>query len=357
MLQNVPFYWGSIRKIVESFGAVFADIHIVRVDNDGDVYQTLEVPISYGPKEKWVIRNTQNPMPSDDDPIEMRLPRMSYELTGWQYDSLRRLGSTGRTVQALVNDNTVLKAQFNPVPYNFSFVLHVMAKSVEDGLMIVEQILPFFGPEYAINVKDMPELELEKDVLIVHEGAVAQEDSWDGTFQERRVITWTMNFTVKGYLYPPVKLNKVNLRTEINFHIDDGINSLGNDLLPSITTVPNPLDVSAVDVSAVDVEYSSDHRIARNIVVTSTPMSAVLFGGQSQIFSVIVVNDPDDSFTAEVETSSQTVNDTYSTDLVHGKFTYNCGSGARTAQEIISIKFLSGADPTKSVSVSLTLNP
>lgn len=352
MLQNAPFYWGSVRKIVESFGAVFSDIHIVRVDENGDVYQTLEVPISYGPKEKWVTMNTQNPMPGDDDPIEMRLPRMSYEVTGWQYDANRKLGSTGRTVQALVNDNTVLKAQFNPVPYNFSFVLHIMAKSVEDGLMIVEQILPFFGPEYSISVKDMPELNLEKDILIVHEGAVAQEDSWDGTAQERRIITWTMNFTVKGYLYPPVKLNKINLRTEINFQIDDGVNSLGDNLLPSIATVPNPLNVNAIDV-----EDSVDRRIAQNVVVTATPSSAVLFGGQSQTFNVIVVNDPDDSFTAQVQTSAQTVNDTYSSDLVHGRFTYTCGSGVRTTQEVITVKFVSGADPTKSVSISLTLNP
>jgi len=153
-------------------------------------------------------------------------------------------------------------------------------------------------------------------------------------------------------LYPPVKLNKVNLRTEINFQIDDGVNSLGDNLLPSIATVPNPLNVNAVDV-----ELASDHRIAQNVVVTASPATTVLFGGQSQIFSVIVVNDPDDSFTAQVQTSSQTVNDTYSTDLVHGRFTYNCGIGARTSQEVITIKFVSGADPTKSVTVSLTLNP
>lgn len=352
MLQNAPFYWGSVRKIVESFGAVFSDIHIVRVDENGDPYQTLEVPCTYGPKDKWVIRNQQNPMPTEDDSIEMRLPRMSYELKGFQYDNVRKLGSTGRTVQALVNDNTVLKAQFNPVPYNFSFVLNIMAKTVEDGLMILEQILPFFGPEYTVQVKDMPELNLEKDILIVHDGGVTLDDTWEGSYQERRTITWELRFIVKGYLYPPVKLNKVNLRTEINFQIDDGSNSLGDNLLPSIATVPNPLNVNAVDV-----ELASDHRVAQNVVITASPATTVLFGGQTQIFSVIVVNDPDDSFTAQVQTSSQTVNDTYSTDLVHGRFTYNCGIGARTSQEVITIKFVSGADPTKSVTVSLTLNP
>ena len=350
MLQNSPFYWGSVRKVVESFGVVFSDLHIVRSRADGTPYQTLEVPIEYGPKEKWLVRNTQNPMPSVDDPVEMVLPRMSYEMTGWQYDSSRKLTSTGRTVQALTNNNQVLKAQFNPVPYNFGFDLHIMAKNVEDGLMIVEQILPFFGPEYTISANDMPELELEKDIVIVHNGAVQTEDTWEGSFQDRRTITWSMNFTVKAYLYPPVKLTKVNLETDVYYRIDGGSND--PSILPSFGTVPNP-----ITANATNIRNTTETRIDKRVVVISNPMSAVLTGGDGAIFIVTILNTINPVFTANVPSTAQSVNDTYSIDTVHGTFTYTAGVGARTTQETFSIDLIPMADPKQKITIKLVLNP
>src|ERR1044072_7699668 len=142
MLQNNPYYWGTIRKVVVAFGTIFSDIHIVREDKNGNPVQAIQVPCEFGPKEKWMTGNVQNPMPGVDDSVSMLLPRMSYEITGFTYDSERKLTSTGRTVQAVTNSNKVLMAQYNPVPYNIGFVLNVGTKTVEDGLMIIEQIIP-----------------------------------------------------------------------------------------------------------------------------------------------------------------------------------------------------------------------
>jgi len=350
MLSNAPFYWGSVRKVVESFGVVFSDLHIVRYKADGTPYQTIEVPCEYGPKEKWFVRNTQNPMPGTDDQVEMVLPRMSYEIMGWQYDAVRKLTSTGRTVQALTDNNTVLKAQFNPVPYNFTFTLHIGAKNVEDGLMIVEQILPFFGPEYTIAVNDMPELNLEKDVVIVHDGAVTQEDNWEGSF-DRRLITWSLNFTVKAYLYPPVKLNKINLETDIYYRVDGGTNAPG-DAVPFSETVPDPLNASAVDVTRVSTSFQNN-----TILVVPSPTSATIAGGSSQTFNVNIVNTTDITFTLNVPVTATTTEDSVEVDLVHGTFTYNCGTGVRTAQEILQIDVISGADQRRKAIVVLILNP
>jgi hypothetical protein len=218
MLQNNPFYWGTIRKVVAAFGAIFSDIHIVRENKNGDPVQAIQVPIEFGPHEKWLTNLLQNPQPGVDDQVEMVLPRMSYEITSFTYDSDRKLTSTGRTVKALVDGNKTLMAQYNPVPYNIGFQVNIMTKTIEDGLQIIEQIIPFFTPDYSITVKDIPELELTKDLIVILNG-VQNEDTWDGTFQQRRTVIWTLAFTVKAYLYPPVGLTKVNLRTNIQWRL------------------------------------------------------------------------------------------------------------------------------------------
>jgi hypothetical protein len=214
MLQSNPFYWGTVRKVVIAFGAIFSDVHIVRSDKDGNPVQTIEVPCEFGPKEKWMAHNIQNPMPGVDDSIEMLLPRISYEISGFTYDSERKLTSTGRTVQAVTQDNKVLMAQYNPVPYNVGFTLYIGTKTMEDSLMIVEQILPFFTPDYTITVKDIPELQLAKDLPIILNN-VSYEDTWDGDLNQRRTVIWTLQFTVKAYLYPPVNIKKINIRADV----------------------------------------------------------------------------------------------------------------------------------------------
>lgn len=218
MFQNNPFYWGTIHKVVIAFGAVFSDIHIIRKDKNGNTVQTIEVPCNFAPAEKWMRKNKQNPNPGVDDQVEMVLPRMSYEITGFTYDAERQLPPTGRTVSAIVENNKVLKSQFNPVPYNIAFTVNIMTKTVEDSLMIVEQILPFFTPDYTITVKDIPELDLSKDLVIVL-GGMEYEDLYQGSLNDRRTIIWTLNFTVKAYLYPPVNVTKVNLRTNIKWRL------------------------------------------------------------------------------------------------------------------------------------------
>jgi hypothetical protein len=350
MLQNAPFYWGSIRKIVESFGVVFSDLHIARMNADGTVYQTIEVPCEYGPKEKWFIRNTQNPMPGVNDQPEMILPRMSYEITSYQYDPSRKITSTGRTVQAIMGNRGVLNAQYNPVPYNIGIDLHIMTKTFEDGLQIVEQIVPFFTPDYTIHVNDMPALNLEKDIVLLFGGNIVQEDNYEGQF-DRRMITWTLNFTAKAYLYPPVKMTMVNLETQIRFNVDGGTATQGASL-PSQTIIAYPPNSDAIAV--IDGTTSITET---TVLVLVTPSTVTLSGGQSQVFQITIVNATNIAFTADVPTTTQSGNDTYSIDSVHNTFRYTAGTGIRATQETITITFVSVQDPRQNNSVTLVLNP
>jgi hypothetical protein len=236
MLQHNPFYWGTIRKVVVAFGAIFSDIHVVRMDKDGNPVKKIEVPCEFGPKEKWMHLNTQNPQPGVDDSVEMVLPRMSYEISGFTYDSDRKLTSTGNTVRAVATDKKAIKTQFNPTPWNIGFTLNIMTKTMEDGLMIVEQILPFFSPDYTVTIKDIPDLELSKDIPIIL-NSVEHNDDWDGQLQQRRTVTWTLAFTAKMYLYPPVGLSKLNLKTNIVWHLSQ---SMTADVTAQDIVTPTP---------------------------------------------------------------------------------------------------------------------
>lgn len=218
MLTHSPYYHGSIRKVITAFGSLFSDIHIVRVNDtvSPPIEQSIKVPLSWGSKEKSFVRNIQNPTPGKDDQVQMTLPRMAWEITGFTYDANRKLTSTGNTMKAIINNQSVVKAQFNPVPYNIGFELGIMVKHNEDGLMIVEQILPFFTPDYTVTIKDIPELNLTKNIPFVLNSVSHEDTGGSGDLAERRIITWTLNFTAKAYLYPPTKMSKVILDSTVN---------------------------------------------------------------------------------------------------------------------------------------------
>ena len=245
MLQNDPFYWGSIYKLVVAFGAVFSDIHICRFDQAGNVIKIVEVPCEFGPKEKYVHRNTQDPMPTVSDQAAMVLPRIAYDFLGGSYDASRKLTSTGRVVRTIQSNKGDLKTQFNPVPWNFNFELNVMTKLKEDGLQIVEQIFPFFTPDYTITLNDMPDMGVTKEIPIVLNSSV-HSDTWTGQLTERREILWTLQFTMKGYIYPPTKVTKVILESDIN--VD---NTYINKTVPKLSTDNATTVISLTDTQIV----------------------------------------------------------------------------------------------------------
>jgi hypothetical protein len=284
MLQHNPFYWGTIRKVVVAFGAIFSDIHIVRYDKKGNPAKTIEVPCEFGPKEKWMLLNTQNPQPGVDDQVEMVLPRMSYEISGFTYDAERKLTSTGNTVRVIANDKKALKTQFNPTPWNIGFTLNIMTKTIEDGLMIVEQILPFFSPDYTITIKDIPDLELSKDIPIIL-NSLDHEDTWDGQFQQRRTVTWTLGFTAKMYLYPPVGLSKLNLKTNIVWHLSQSMTAdvTAQDIItPSPGSTPdNITPIIRQTLGPTVRQLAGRARIRRNPIRNLNGVSSISFGQAS----------------------------------------------------------------------------
>lgn len=202
MLSNNVFYHGSIRKTIVAFGTLFSNIFIDRKSGgsvDGTTIQRLQIPIAYAPKEKWLVRIESDPTLQNQ--TYTTLPRMSFEITGYSYDSTRK---TNKNNYITCGDANGVTRMFAPVPYNVSISLYVLTKTQEDGLQIVEQILPFFCPEFTMSLKMIPEANVILDVPIVL-NSMNVVDEYDGDFQTRRFITHTLDFTVKTSLFGPVE--------------------------------------------------------------------------------------------------------------------------------------------------------
>ena len=188
-----------LRKYVILFGTVFNDFFITRDNASGEVVKTLKVPLSYGPKEKMLARLEMNPQL--DNQIAISLPRMSFEMISFQYDPERKLNTMNR-FRKQDGDNT--NYQYMPVPYNIQFQLSIFVKNAEDGTKIIEQILPYFTPEWTASVNLIPDIDGKFDIPIILND-ISLEDTYEGSFEQRRAIIWTLNFTMKAYVFGPTK--------------------------------------------------------------------------------------------------------------------------------------------------------
>lgn len=250
------FYFQTIRKYIIYFGTLFNSIHITRENSNNEITSLLKVPLTYAPKDKMLARIGQDP--NLDRETALTLPRMSFELTNMFYDGARKLKTTGRVVRKDTDPNKN-KYQYNPVPYNFNFTLYIYVKNAEDGTKIVEQIMPYFGPEWNATLNIIPEMDISVDVPI-QIMSTRSEDAYEGDFQTRRALIWTIDFMMKGYLYGPVKTSPIIKFANSNFYIPVGSNtinsSVGNtDPLARITVEPgldangNPTTNSSISIS------------------------------------------------------------------------------------------------------------
>ena len=200
------FYNESIRKTIIGFGALFNDVYISRKDSTGDTAQTLKVPLAYGPKQKFLVRLEAEPGALPDQQIAITLPRIGFEIGGLDYDPSRKLNRIIKRKKVADSADEKLKqmkVQYTPVPYNLTFEVFVMTKNSDDGIQIVEQILPFFQPEYTITIREVPDMDIVRDVPIILNN-IGYEDTYEGDFTTRRAIIYTFNFTAKAYVYGPI---------------------------------------------------------------------------------------------------------------------------------------------------------
>lgn len=260
MFQDT-FYHGTLRKYVTLFGTLFNDIYVNRTDAATGTINTVKVPLAYGPKDKALARLLA--APNLDTPSAQATPRMGFEITTMSYSPTRKLPSIGRNRRVDPNDPAKMYYNYNPVPYDISFSLYITSKFQDDGAQIVEQILPYFTPERTTTVNLIPEMNYIVDIPLTLIN-VTPSDTYEGGFEERRAITWTLDFLMKCYFYGPVKDSKVITLTTTSFFdasdFDTVEAAVGLATPPDIISISPGLDANGNPTSNASIA------IDRNLV-------------------------------------------------------------------------------------------
>lgn len=241
-MYETPFYHGIIRKTIVGFGSLFSNIKIERKEGGsvtGNTVQTLKVPVGYAPKEKWIVRIDSDP--TLENHTYTSLPRISFEITGYSYDSVRK---TNRMQQIKCGEGVgSLNTLNSPVPYNLDISLYILTKTQEDALQIIEQILPTFTPEYTLSINAVPEMNVVQDIPIIL-NSISVQDDYDGDFTTRRFVTHTLTFTLKLNLFGNTSTN--GIITTVNANINDIITQ---QPLSNYTAIGDPADGSITSES------------------------------------------------------------------------------------------------------------
>ena len=297
------FYHEILRKTVIGFGTLFNDINIRHRDASGTSFSNLKVPLAYGPIQKFLARIQQQPDLNRE--IALTLPRLSFEMTGLQYDPSRK---TGVTQTFLATQNGNVKKVYMPVPYNVTFELNIISKLNDDSLQIIEQILPYFQPSLNITINLISAIGEKKDVPIVME-SITQNDQYEGGFDSRRLIIHTLRFTAKTYLFGPVAESTDGLikRVDVDYYTNTNVKTAKR--VQRYTATPKALqdynddNATVVDgaistkVTKIKVSASTDLTVGGRIIIGGEIMYVEKINGQD----VNVIRGYDNTAIAEHE--------------------------------------------------------
>ena len=263
-MLGTTFYHETTRRIVIAFGTLFNNISVRKSDSSSTVQKTIKVPLAYAPKAKFIqrLRQADSADPNADRRLQMTLPRMGFEMTGMNYDSTRKLNTMRKHLSQ--NSATTLRSTYQRVPYTWNLTLYITTKLADEGLQIVEQILPYFTPHFNINsIKDIPDsLNILHDAQLVLTG-VTQEDTFEGDLQSRRMITWNLEFEMRGYVYGPISGSSGLIKKAIIQFYDSLTDTtvepyLDADGQPLTAQPPRVVEALCVAVDPQDAEPDDD---------------------------------------------------------------------------------------------------
>jgi hypothetical protein len=252
------FYHEILRKTVVSFGTLFNNIKIKRVDNDGNTFSFIQVPLAYSPTQKFLARLEQSP--DLNKPVQITLPRMSFEFIGLNYDPQRKVTTT-QYFLTKDTENKELRRAYMPVPYNMDFELSIFTKSNDDMLQIIEQILPYFQPHFTLTVDLVSQIGEKRDIPVIL-NSILMNDNYEGNFDTRRALIYTLKFTAKTYLFGAISTEDVSKdiikKVSIGFVAGDSTTTPRRELSYSIEPVAtksytnNIVSVLITDVNVSD---------------------------------------------------------------------------------------------------------
>jgi hypothetical protein len=212
MFEN-HFYNESTRRMVSVFGSIFNDMEVVKKDSAGKIIQKIKVPLGYAPRTKVLARLTEQ---TSDPKMAMKLPRMSFEISSMEYDSAARVSKHKNYTKAIVGDSLQLNKLGAPAVYKVGFELNILASTQDEGLQMLEQILPMFQPEYTVTIKDIPAMDITTDTPIILE-SVTLNDDYEGDLITRRAIIYTLSFSTRIRYYRGLGKSKQILYTDVDY--------------------------------------------------------------------------------------------------------------------------------------------
>jgi hypothetical protein len=241
---GIHFYHERIRKSVATFGSIFNQIYVIRKGSSGDVISTVKVPLSYAPKQKFLERLRETPDLDNDQKVAIKLPRMSFEIISVQYDPQRSLPKVNSFNKG--STSVGIRNKFkSSVPYTLGIQLSIYAKSQDDALQIVEQIIPYFAPQYTLTIRPFAEYpDIKEDVPVTLQG-ITMNDDYEGSVESRRTIIYTLDYEMKINFYGPTESAKIIRQVDVDTFM------MGQSVLDSdqytgtIRLTPDPIDVSA----------------------------------------------------------------------------------------------------------------
>ncbi len=210
---GTTFYHGTTKKLITAFGSVFNNVHVQRKESDGTLIKDIRVPLAYESRKKYLARLIQ------DSKKNRQVPRMGFIMTAMTADYSRSPNQMNeyKFTSSVAGKSTIM---YTPIPYNYTFGLDVYVDYMDDGLQIIEQILPYFQPDFNIVVEEIPALELKRDIPIELTG-LTMTDEFEGDFSEQRIVNWNLDFEVKGWLYPPVREQEIVESVEVTYSTPD----------------------------------------------------------------------------------------------------------------------------------------
>ena len=261
------FYHEILRRTIISFGTLFNGLNIKHKDSSDNTTSVIKVPLAYGPIQKFLARLEQQP--DLNKSTQITLPRMSFEMIGMSYDPSRKVTTTQTFLSGATSDKASEKKTYMPVPYNMTFELGIMTKLNDDALQIVEQIVPYFQPQYSLTVDLVESIGEKRDVPVVLE-SITMTDDYEGDFSTRRVLLYTLRFSAKTYLFGPVSSTTTDIikKVRVGYIAADssGADSrtVGRDVTYAVTprATKNYDGVVATnlsnDISLADVTFEVD---------------------------------------------------------------------------------------------------
>ena len=250
MFENKVWYHSITRKAIVAFGVMFNNLNIRRRDSNNNIVQTIRVPLSYAPKNKMLSRILTLP-DADKVKTEVTVPRLSFEVIAFEYDGARKINLHNQT--RTVISETQSKRVYGPTPYNLTVNLYAYAKNQDDGLQILEQIIPAFNPDFNVTVTYVPELGIKHDLPIIL-NSITYDDQYEGQVQDHRMIIWTYTFTLKLYYYGPVETQEVIRQAIVNVFNNEELTSR----IDKYTVTTDPADAVPTDTDFRFIETFDD---------------------------------------------------------------------------------------------------